>query len=646
MLISKWSLRTLLCLFSLQLSAQVALEQTIVTASKFVQKQSQVTRTVDVLTDSLLSANRNLSLNQLLSQRAGIQIVGQGQTPGSIQTLYTRGADAAYTLVLIDGVPVNDPSSIDGNFDLNFIDLATVSRIEVLKGGQSTLYGSNAVAGVINIITKQHSNQKISPYASLSYGSFNTFNASIGADGKLGKVNYSINYSRAQSEGFSSASSLDDGPLENDGFARNSLNASMGSSFRNVELGVNARISEYDADIDGGAFTDDADFTSTTRNLQLGSFIEFENEVNNFKVNYMYSDVTRSYLDDSTDVPATAFNKSSYASYGTESQTLDAFNSYRLGSSLNWLAGIELLNQNMEQTYKSVSSFGPFVDTPIEKDVANMTNISLYTSLQLSEERYGTELGFRVNRHSVYNFNTSFTASAFIKMGERQRLLANVGNSFRNPSLYQLFSVYGNADLTPEESINTEIGWEFFGENGEKSFGLSLFNRTINDGLFFASLETAPFGQYINQDIQRAYGLEINGQKNWKKVGVSGNYTFLHGYQYATDNTEIDKTYDILRIPKHALQGSFSYKPTKQLASSFQLEAQSERQDRFFNSATFQSEEVVLPAFVLVHLQASYSFSKHFSTSISVRNLMNTRFTEVYGFNSEPRNWKVGLFYK
>ncbi|MCH5683238.1 TonB-dependent receptor plug domain-containing protein [Niabella sp. W65] len=131
------------------------LDEVIITASKKSQKQSQTGKVVTVIDQATLINNRGKSLTEILNQFSGIFTVGANNAPGSNQELYLRGAATGNTLFLMDGVPLQDPNMITNTYDLNNINPEQIERIEILKGAQSTLWGSAAVAGVINIITKK-----------------------------------------------------------------------------------------------------------------------------------------------------------------------------------------------------------------------------------------------------------------------------------------------------------------------------------------------------------------------------------------------------------------------------------------------------------------------------------------------------------
>lgn len=143
------------------------LNPVIVTANKFEQKQQETGKVLTVITQEQLRRNSGRQLSEVLNEQTGIFINGANNNLGANQSISLRGASSANTLILVDGVPVNDASGITSEFDISYININQVERIEILKGAQSTLYGSDAVAGVINIITKKKGVNPIGGYASL-----------------------------------------------------------------------------------------------------------------------------------------------------------------------------------------------------------------------------------------------------------------------------------------------------------------------------------------------------------------------------------------------------------------------------------------------------------------------------------------------
>jgi vitamin B12 transporter len=239
------------------------LDEVVVTANRIAQKQSTTGKVITVIDQATLQRNAGKTIAEIINYQAGVFINGANNGLGTNQDVYMRGGNSGNTLILIDGIPVGDASQINNSFDLNNIAIGQVERIEILKGAQSTLWGSDAVAGVINIITKKGGNKKIGATGLLSYGSYNTLRGNVGTNGRLDKFTYNVNYNFTNSKGFSAAyDSTGAKNFDKDGFTQNNFQANIGYKF-NSRFGVTAfsNFGIYKADLDAGAFTDDADYS-------------------------------------------------------------------------------------------------------------------------------------------------------------------------------------------------------------------------------------------------------------------------------------------------------------------------------------------------------------------------------------------------
>ncbi len=213
------------------------LDQVVVTATKYPVKQSLTGKVLDIITREQLDKSQGQQLTQILNEQAGIVIIGAQGTLGSEQDFFMQGAATGKTLILIDGIPAYDPSGTSTNFDLNLINTDEIERVEILKGSQSTLYGSDAVAGVINIITKKGNGKPFNASLSASQGTYNTYKGSAGIDGKIGNTAYNLQYTKLKSDGFAAAyDSTGKAGFDKEGFDESILMANLSQKISDAFL--------------------------------------------------------------------------------------------------------------------------------------------------------------------------------------------------------------------------------------------------------------------------------------------------------------------------------------------------------------------------------------------------------------------------
>ncbi len=501
-------------------SGRTTLDDVTVTANKILQKQSQTGKVVTVINKKEIENNAGKTLGQLLNEQAGLTINGALNNLGTNQTVYLRGAGAGRTLILIDGVPAYDPSLINNEFDLNLIPLTMVDRIEVARGAQSTLYGSDAIGGVINIITTSPGAQKrIGGAAGLSYGSFNTLRADAQLQGQLKKFDYSVRYGHLSSKGFSTAEDRNNtGNFDKDGYRQNAVNARAGYQLsKALKVSSFLQYSDYETDLDNGIFRDDKDYTSASNNLMTGLTADWKKEKYQLKLNYMYSETNRNLLDDSTDVGG--FAKYSTNDFFGKAQFAELYGSFLLSKRFTLLAGGDFRYSSMNSRFFSISSFGPFTDA--FKDTS-LYQASAYTSLLYGHGPLNIEAGVRWNYHERYGSNATYTFNPSYRISQQWRVFGSIASGFKAPSIFQLYSAFGNENLQPETSVNYELGLQHSGKKLRSR--LVYFHRQIKSGLDFDNINFV----YFNFNQQTVNGIEL--ETEWRptqQLSISVNYTWL-----------------------------------------------------------------------------------------------------------------------
>jgi vitamin B12 transporter len=635
------------CVYAQETVTNKNLEEVVVTANKTDQKTSQTGKVLTVISDSILQKYQAQTLGELLTRQAGLMIVGSQNSFGTNQDVYLRGAGTGNTLILIDGIPVYDPSGIASNFDLNLITVGECERIEILKGSQSTLYGSDAVAGVINIFTKKgKSDKKIGGAVSYNGGTYGTSRGTVSLNGSFSKGYYNVQHTRFTSEGFSAANDRNEtNKFDNDGIRQNNFLANVGLNLsERLTLKLRTVQSNYVADADQGAFTDEKDFTLKNNFSMIAAGLEHRYDKGKLTFNYGFSKAERTYIDDSVSVEKNAFNKYSKSFFGGDTHFLELYNSLKINDNFELVTGADYRAANTSQTYVSFSQYGKYEAAPIGADTARTNIFSVYASgLLKTKIGFFLELGGRYNVHSLYGNNFTYSFNPSYKLNENWQLFVNLSTGFKAPSLYQLFSPYGNKKLNPEQSVSTEVGFQVFSKNKKSNLRALYFDRNIKDVVFFESLSNFPFGRYINLEKQHDYGFEFEGKAQLGKVNLWGNLTILDG-AVTTKNAGRDTTYNnLFRRPATLLNLGLGYQVLENLYVSANMRSVGKRTDRFYNSSTFETESTTLAAYTTIDFYAEYKFTKKVKGYFDLRNLTDVQYFDIYGYNTRRFNFMAGI---
>ncbi len=553
-------------------------------------------------------------VSSLLDQQVGISVNGAFSNPGKDKSLYVQGAGGAYTLVLVDGLPVTDPSGIGGSFDLRNFSLSQIERIEVIKGGQSVLFGSDAVAGVVNLITTQSKGSDFSAVINSSIGSYGHKNVRAGVDMPIAKhLKFHIDGSYASSNGISEALDLARVGFDRDGYSRKTLNTSLHwKPHKRINFTPFFRLSSFDGDYDGGAFTDAADSFKADL-LQTGFTSSYKSGNNQINLSYIYNGTDRFF--DSALFGASAFNGRFHHLDIYSNLKIDEQNTLTIG-----LNAQEHITQDLGANQSS-SLISPYASWLLQPD-----------------ERTNIEIGLRYNKHDTFgsNVNTSIGGSHWVS--SNIKLFTYWATSFKAPNLFQLYGQFGaNPDLNPQigRSFNFGVVLKELGVFG--TLEASVFERNIKQLILY------DFNSgYQNIAKQNDRGVELSVVKKYVHMSYDFSYTYLVGEQENSINTK--QVSNLYKRPKHQIDGSVTFYYAQKNRLKFNLRYVGSRNDLYFDNATFLNEAVVLDKYVIGNLYLDYFLSgakiKFFG---EVRNLLDTQFQEVAGFSTMGRNIIIGF---
>ena len=605
------------------------LDEVVITATKSPVKQSQTGKVVTVIGKEEINKSAGKTIAQVLNEQAGITINGAYNVMGSVQTVFMRGASSGRTLILLDGIPVSDPSMINGEFDLNLFSINDVERIEICKGAQSTLYGSDAIAGVINIITvKSDVKKPLNVKATAVFGSKGTIRNSLQLFGKAKNLTYTARYAKLKTDGFSAAyDSTGTKGFDKDGYNGDVVSAAIQYQvIPSLQLKTFFQYSQYKADIDAGVFADEKDYTIKNSNLSSGFGAHFKKGIVQVTGNYQFGQLKRKYLNDSLDRPG--FNIYENNKYSGRTQYAELYSNIAAAKWLTVLVGCDYRWAIMNQQYFSISAFGPYSSSFSD---SSLHQTSFYASLFFStlHKKINVEIGGRTNKHSRYGSNTTYSINPSFTINKNFRVFGSIASGFKAPSIYQVFDQYsGNLDLQPERSVNYEIGVQQLHE--KISSRVVYFHRDIKNGIDYDYVNY----KYFNFVKQSVDGLELELAVNpVKNLNISANYTLITGEEHTQSRKSTNDTVynHLLRRPKHNFNLGIGYQFTKNISAGISAKYVSSRYD----VGGYQKEDVSLDNYFLLGAHTEYTW-KSFKLFADAQNITNKKFFDLRGYNSIP----------
>lgn len=638
-----------LSVLALLLSAQIAvaqeeqkekveqLDEVVLSDTKFELKKENSGKIIYKITKKQIEQSTGKTVADLLDQVAGVEITGNNNAAGYPIGIYIRGGRNRQVAIAIDGVLVRDPTGIASTYNLNLLDLNEVESIEILKGSSSTLYGSGAAAGVVNIKLKKASKSPIAFNYTASVGTNNTqrnrnsklnnLNQSVGLRGTLNKFTYLANYSLSKSDGISSANDKDAiTPFTDDAYNSDAALVKFGfEASEKLNFEVFGNYNRYTYEYDAGAYFDSDVNNGYEEQFQYGIKSDYKYEKGELLVTLSATNLERGF--DSFNSWSNTLD--SYLYNGT-SFFAEAINKYNFSTKSHLILGFNYQDfDNQTNT--------PFGD--IDKDKANYTTIDPFASyVYTGVNGLNLNAGVRLNNHSeygshfVYHINPSYNV---IKSEDLNfKALTSYSTAFIAPSTYQLFSQYGNLDLDPEENATFELGFD----SSYKKVSLSsiFFYRDEKSTIIFVSDPITFVGGYEN----------ATNKQNVKGVETALNLKPLNNLQLNLSHTYTHKSSDLDYIPAHKITASVDYQPIRRMNISVVYKGVGERtyfdQWGSFGSA---SEDVILDAYNLVDFNINYGID-NVTAFVNLSNIFNEDYEDVLGYSTRGRNILIGLKFK
>lgn len=594
---------------------------------------------VDVITESDLAATGETRVIDYLARQPGVTLRSTG-TAGGNGSVFIRGVSQNNVAVRVDGIDVSDPSGPQVAFDFGGLMTSDIRQIEIIRGSQSAIYGSEAIGGVINITTKRATKDGLSASGSVEFGSFGTQRGALTLTNKGAGHETAVTLTYAKTDGISAAD--DDAPDfgtlnatdrndETDGFEsrRLSFSGSYDIGAATLSLSGFAENSRYDYDeaASGQVYDGSPDDVTDKKTRGLRAALDFTTGAVDHTLSASMFTTERVLTGTAVDrfgsvdpVYVGIAYPFRYAYDGTR-QTLG----YQIGFDIDTAAraalGVERTSEGYADDIYLISGFGPF-----SSDQKHDTQVnSIYGEISVSpSEDVDLSLALRSDNHSQFGQFTTWRVSGVWRARPNLTLRANAANGYRAPSNYELYAPSaGNAALRPETSTSLDLGVE-------KTFGEDAYLRAtlfwveaedIIDYSYSTSSYVQAPGKATRRGLELAFGAAITD-----RVRLDGSYTLTESFGDAA----LDTASWALSVPRHSLSASLAADLTDRAALTV--------------TGLFEADRAGgLPDYGVVNTTFSYDVTENLGAYLRVENLFDADYQTVPGYGQPGRGVFFGI---
>lgn len=585
-------------------SAQVtasapSLRETVVSVTRSEQPLSDVVADVSIIDRITIERSGAGGLADVLARIPGVEFVRNGG-PGNATSVYVRGAENRFTALYLDGVRIDSQST--GGVSWENIPLALIDRIEVLRGPAAAVYGSDALAGVVQIFTRKGEGG-FSPSVGLGVGDRGTRKLDAAISGGAGMWDYAIGLASERSNGFNSRPVAGQNP-DTDGYRSQAAHANLG-------LQINA------------AHRLDATALASQMNSQYDSSTVFADERNHHKLQTLglvwrakWSEIYNTRLTLSDSVSRYETTPSPYLTQ-THLRGLLFQNEVRLGAH-QWSAVLEHKGDALDN---AATSFSPGISKGRYQN-------GLGLGWGLGSGPHTVQVNVRRDRDSEFGDKSTGSAAYAYALNHQWRVTASAGTGFRAPTLYQRFSEYGVASLKPESSRNIEAGLRYAA--GSSQFGIVAYKSRVTNLISFSSPGTclSTLGCYANTARAQYEGVTVSGKHRLGRVDLRASVDLQSPRDLDTGKLLAR------RARQHAVIGADTR------AGDWLVGAELQATGRRFSGT---GETLSLPGYNLINLTASTRVANEWTLLARIDNLSNRYYQSISGYATPGRMLYVGL---
>ena len=578
------------------------LDQVVVTAARTPQPLQNAVGDITVISQQELAAAGQNSVAEILARQPGLTFYNNGGSQAATG-VSIRGANPNQTLVLMNGMRIN--GSVQGVVNWNAIDPASIERIEIIRGAASSLYGADAIGGVINIITKQGSKEQAPQfYGSIGVGSESTVKSHVGVEGAAQGFTYNLNASYAKSKGFNSTNKSNSFSYygDKDGYHSNAFNGALGYEWApEQQIGINAYNSYINGDFDAGDFYPDA-FTQT-RQQSYNLYSK-----NRLTKNW-HSQLSFGLSKEQNTTPI----------YDNAFSTLQRQYSWQNDIALSANQDLSLIAERLEER---------IAHSTTAYDNSRRNTNSFAAVYRVNVGPHNVQASLRNDAISGYDKQTTGGLGYEFTLTPAWTLGAAANTGFKAPTFTELYSplaygFQGNPNLKPEKSRNVEAHLAF--DDGVSQFKATVFQnkiRNLIDG-YVCNDNFECTAMNVNKATIR--GVSLYGAHDFGDFNLWASADFLNPKDDATGK-------QLIRRAKQNLKMGANYQ-WQDLGVGAEYQYTSKRYDSADNS-----EKSRLGSYSLVNLTASYAIHKNLDAHLRWNNIFDKNYASAYGYNMPGSN--------
>ena len=612
----------------------------VIAPSKKIQSLSTVGTSVTVLDEKFFKNSNELFLGDILSSNTTSTNFFQSGGYGTSSAIQLRGLPKRYSTVYIDGVKMSDPSSVSNDFDFNNILTSQISRVEILKGNQSSVYGSGAIGGTINITTKK-SEPGFHKNFGYNTGSNGTHNISTSFSGANEKNNFYVGLERFHTDGISAMMHND----EKDRYRNNSLVANYDYKFKeNLNMFSNYRIAETYLQYDKELNTSTADHSEEVDAIESSAILGIEykyNERFNNKLTFAKTYIKRIY-----GATKNSGNQTQDNYYG-DRHAIMYIGDFKFNLDNNLIFGFE----------REDDQIGYNKDLSGRLNKHNFVTSSYFDyQTRITNNLYLT-LGSRFDEHSIAgNEDSHRITGAYIFDDKSLKLKTSYGTGFRYPSLYEMYFVYAaNADslnnVKAENSKSFDIGIEKNFLNLNLDLDATYFNLQYEDVLEGWKTGTSSGSSYTTQNMPgkvKSQGIELLSKFRFNNnLNFSLNYTYTSTYDGAEqDDPDKSSSYtnaQMVRVPRNLINLSTNYILPKNENMTITLNTKWSDVARDYGNGNRTYDDERTDDYLVNDLFVNYELWESYKLFFNITNLLDEKYETSRDYSQLPRSFNVGI---